>query len=317
MRKAKWSLALVTAAAAASFGPSAHGATIYEPFDYDSGVSLTSGLGAGDGFAAGQTWGGGAGAAYTITAGGLSLGSLSTSGRAVSGSTTAGITAGRQVGVALTGDVFASYLFNIAARPTGSVGNFAEVRVHTSQAGAGSASGVHFRMEADQHNGGATPKPGISYEGINDTAATVGSSTPATGTTYIYLAKFTNVGETLGAVNTASATMWILTADQFDHFRAGGLTEGELNGAPLGTGATDVFDRTSDGSVAAGTFSLNTSNYVQLATLGTGGNPTSITYDELRFGVTLDDVTPVPEPAGLASLAAVAVAGLLRRRRAR
>ncbi|HSI34413.1 MAG TPA: hypothetical protein VK986_12555, partial [Tepidisphaeraceae bacterium] len=167
MRKAKWSLALVTAAAAASFGPSARGATIYEPFDYDSGLSLTSGLGTGDGFAAGQTWGGGSGAGYTITAGGLSLGSLSVGGRAVSGSTTAGLTAGRQVGVTMTGDVFASFLFNIAARPTGAVDNFAEVRVHTTQAGAGSAAGVHFRMEPDQHNAGAAPKSGISYDGTN------------------------------------------------------------------------------------------------------------------------------------------------------
>ncbi|HSI35133.1 MAG TPA: PEP-CTERM sorting domain-containing protein, partial [Tepidisphaeraceae bacterium] len=144
--------------------------------------------------------------------------------------------------------------------------------------------------------------------------AAVGSNPPATGTTYIYLAKFTNVGDTLGAVNTASATMWILTAAQFDNFRADGLTEGELSGAALGSGPTEVFDRTSDSSVAAGTFSLNTTNFVQLATLGTA-SPTTITYDELRFGTTLNDVTPVPEPAGLAALGVAAAAALLRRRR--
>lgn len=293
----------------------ASGATIYDGFDYPTGA-LNAQTGTGDGFNAGANWGGSSSAGYTVAASGLTFGSLATSGRAVTVSTVTGQTVGRQLGTTLTGDVFASFLFNFTARPAGAVDNFTEVRLHTSQGGSGTTAGVHFRMEPDQHNSAATPRPAISYEGVNSTAPAVGTSTPALSTTYIYLAKFTNVGSAVAVGNTASAAMWILTQAQFENFRGDGLTEAELNAANVGSGAGDVFDRVSDITIeTAGTFSVNSSNFLQMATLGTTGNTTTITYDELRMGTSLDDVTPVPEP-GMALLG-VCIAGMLWRRRRR
>jgi hypothetical protein len=130
------------------------------------------------------------------------------------------------------------------------------------------------------------------------------------GTTYLMLF----AAEGLGDTSTPALSIWLLTSDQFDNFKAEGLTKAELDGASEGALATDV---TAKASVSGGDADFLTDQYLQFFHYGRSGLAIEMQYDEIRLSdESLDAVTPViPEPATMAVLGLGGLA-MLRRRRA-
>ncbi len=224
----------------------------------------------------------------------------STSGRAFGGTLSASATVGSTL--------YGAYLVNISAFGGGTTA-LHEVRVNTGAATAGGSS--YFRSQSDSS---ATSVNGtaVAYDNTPGTAG----ATLSLNTTYIVLSEYTNVGAALSGGSPGTATQWVLTLDQFNNFRPDGLTVLELNGATVGTGTTNVFSRTSD-SVTSGTGGLfDGSRAVQFAAVGATGLAATANYDALRYGTSLDLVTPIPEPStwALVGLGLSAVLFLRRRR---
>ncbi len=121
-------------------------------------------------------------------------------------------------------------------------------------------------------------------------------------TTYMALFKVTP-----GSGN-ASIKDWILTSDQFDNFRAGGLNESALDSASLGTGATSVLQR---GSLGNGSASFDSDKNLVL-----GVYKSEATFDEIRFSNTgFDEVAPIiPEPTTISVLLMMLGVAYVRRR---
>jgi hypothetical protein len=108
----------------------------------------------------------------------------------------------------------------------------------------------------------------------------------ALNTTYLVLFEITNVA------GPGNLNLWILTGEQFAHFKAGGLTVGELDAATQGTGTENVLGKVS--TTHSGALPIvNTKNLIVRQSANDSG---TFRYDEIRLGTTLDDVTPVPSP---------------------
>lgn len=75
---------------------------------------------------------------------------------------------------------------------------------------------------------------------VRGTEAELGGTAIDTGTTYLMLFKATNLN---AAAGNSALRVWVLTATQFQTFRAGGISETELDAATLGTGADHVLQR--------------------------------------------------------------------------
>jgi len=242
-------------------------------------------------------------AGYTIQATGLSLGSLQTSGGALA------FTSGTNVigpdieigATAFTGTLWSSYLVNLASPKGGNTGDGAVVRIGTSP--ADSANG-HFNSWADSRTSGtASTNVGIGY-GSTTPTATNGTAPLAVSTTYIIISSFTNVGASLSSGTSGVAKLWALNASQFASFLAAGGDEAALAGTSVTATATQT--------VTTGTFTFSSSNAIGLVTVGDIG-----VIDELRFGSSLADVTPIPEPATTALLLGIGCGVLITRRRIR
>jgi hypothetical protein len=122
------------------------------------------------------------------------------------------------------------------------------------------------------------------------------------------IGRFTRVGSGLTSGSPGVGTVFALTLAQYGSFLAGGATDSYLDTTAVGTASNQISARISD-SVTSGTFSLATGNYTHFVSVGE-----SLTFDELRFGSKLADVTPVPEPsAGILVLGGFAVLLVLRR----
>ncbi len=190
-------------------------------------------------------------------------------------------------GPTVTGTLYSSYLTNLIT-PQNSA-SVVSLRVNATSTTAG--SGSYFHAFGDCNSNTFT---GSQYDANNQ--FTSSGVTLGNNTVYLVIGRFTNVGSALSAGNPGVATTFVLTAEQFDHFKAGGFTDAELDAAPVGAAADAVTSRVSDAPVASGTFSLTAGRGIQFGpgnALTAGINQT-IAYDELRFGVSLPDVLPLP-----------------------
>jgi hypothetical protein len=230
--------------------------------------------------------------------------SFITSGGSVTFGTTTTVGAAK---LSLTGDyagtLWMSYLVNLTARG-GNASDGIALRVTNDNA----SGGDRFDLMADTRN--SSTNAGVGYDG--GTANSTNSGVNLTlGTTYLLIGSFTNVGVGLTVGNPGVGTMYALTAAQFASFQAAGGTESYLTTTAIGTGAGQVTARISDAAVTTGTFNFRSTDFASMVAVnGTG------TFDELRYGTTLNDVTTIPEP-GTATLLAIAGLGTLATRRRR
>ena len=232
--------------------------------------------------------GGGTAAVNSLGAVGLELGNLQVSGgRALYSSPTgaASYIGFRYNGPEVTGTFYSSFLTRIetSQNNASSVG----LRVNTLNNASGASS--YFYTFADTAAGTRT---GIQYE--NAAAGTVSSSqTLPLNEVYAVIGRFTRVGLALSPQTPGLATTFVLTATQFDHFKAGGFIDEELDNAPIGTGTMEVFSRVSDAAVTSGSFNiLSSGRGIQFGVGNAGANQT-VSYDEIRMGSSLDAVLPL------------------------
>ena len=156
----------------------------------------------------------------------------------------------------------------------------------------------------------ADRKIGAGFDGTSTSSA---NTALLTGTTYMYVSKYTNVGTTLSAGTPGTATTWILTLDQYNALHtADNLTEDGLNALNA------VTRRVTDGAVTTGSFAFDTSGYLTLKADAPNfnGHQINATWDEIKYGTEIGDVIGVvPEPSSVALLGlAAGVLGVRRRR---
>lgn len=304
-RNPRVSLALLLAVLA-SFAPSVH-ATLYV---YEGFNGYTTGALAGqkpNGNTVGLDTninyyddGGNRTAGFAIHSTGLALGSLQTGAGALAFSSGTYVIGADISQTAVTGTLWSSYLVNFSTNSATS-GNGTLVRIGSTPADSG--TNTRFTSWADSRN--SSTNIGVAYNGATGTDGTAGL---ATGTTYILISKFTNVGTSLSAGTPGTATLWALTAAQFDSFIAAGGTEDLLLPASVTATATQT-------TTTGGPFTFNSNTAFGIVAVGNAG-----VIDELRYGSTLADVIPtaIPEPAATTALAGLAAAlcAVRRNRRA-
>lgn len=238
---------------------------------------------------------------YTIQSGGLTLGSLQTSGGALAFSSGTNVIGADISQTAYTGTLWSSYLINFSTINTDTSGSGALVRIGATP--AESSTNTHFTSWADSRNGSSN-NVAVGYSG---TTGTDGNFGLALNVTYIVLSSYTNAGASLSGTTQGKATLWVMTGAQFDSFIAAGGTETALQNASVTATATQTVS-------AGGPFTFNSNTAFGIVTVNDVG-----VIDELRFGSALADVTPIaiPEPAATSTLAALAVALCVVRRKHR
>ncbi len=281
---------------------------VYEGFNYTNGVALntltpnasTVGLDKTVAYA-------GNGVTNYTTGSGLTFGALNTIGGSITSA--ANLTAVGSAKMSLSsyvGTLWSSYLVNFSSMSTADKGNGALTRVANDIAN----SGERFNSYADARipSGSPTTNLGISYNAANN--ITVGSTSLSLNTTYIIISKYTDVGSLISA-GTGTGTLYALSLSQFGSFISAGGTEAYLNAATIGTGASNVTGRVSstNNNGTPTNYLFQSGAYAEFVNVSDG-----VTFDELRYGSTLTDVVPVPEPGTLA-LVATGVLGLVVSRR--
>lgn len=296
---------------------------VYEGFNYglSNGVSMNgvtssaTGL-TGDYKVTNST----ANASTTFAATGLSFGSsfFATAGGALALSQTntfftedsASTTSVRLNTGAQTGTLYQSYLFRIAdlgaSRATTGL-RLQEVDIPAS----GSLATFSTAPDGLTFAGSSAPsRPGVAYQNANSAVFAGNTTTISTAVTYLGLARFTNAGTALSAGTPGVATFWVLNQTGYENWLgAGGADE-----ANLSTYATWTATQT----LTSGTILFNNDRY-QHFFIWSGTDPSSsaTTYDELRWGTTLQSVAVIPEPATAALILPVALFLLVLRQRRR
>lgn len=277
---------LLAAAAHSSMGS----LLVYEGFNGYSGNLSTATPNANTiGLNQSTAYGGSGVANFTINGSSLAFGSqFVTSGGSVT--TTSGTAvAAAALSLSVTpyvGTLYNSYLVNLTSRGAltgdGSLGRIASNNSNSNE---------RFLSLADSRNN--TTNVGAGYDGT-----VAGSSvTLGLGTTYLMIARYNSVGSSL-ATNGGNGTVYALTLSQYESFVAAGRTDSYLDSAGIGGTATEITARISDTSTTSGTYSFATGSFAQFVSVG---NVTI--FDEMRYGTTLLDVTPIPEPSSTALLA--------------
>jgi hypothetical protein len=177
-----------------------------------------------------------------------------------------------------TGTTYSSYLVNFAGLPT-------TANAFSAATGAMGNLQASFKQSTSEFS----TKPGVGMgTGSGGTAYT-----PTTSTTYLVLARNTNVGTTLSVSTTGVSDLWVMDLASYDAWFTAGANEGNLSSFADAT-ATQTL-------TTGGPFTLNGTFSTAL---NTGGNNYTITgtYDEFRVGALLSDVVAVPEPGAIALL---------------
>ena len=246
-----------------------------------------------------------------IAASGISFGSLQTSGSALTIPNNTVVIGGTlSLASSYSGTLWSSYLvrFNAPLSTTG--GNGMEIRISDSISGTTNA---RFRVFADTRSG--TPNViGSDYNtadlsGIgnsSDPALLTGTTSPSTpGTDYLLISSFTNAGT--GVVGSGVATTWALTLAQFETMMSSGIpVETYLADATLG----QYYAKATNTDTELATDTFENGDNLQIVSVGD-----NVTLDEIRFGTSLADVLPVPEPtSALLGFASLGLATLRRKR---
>jgi hypothetical protein len=236
---------------------------------------------------------------FSIQSTGLTLGSLQTGTGALAFSSGTFVIGADISQTAITGTLWSSYLINFSTNSAAS-GNGTLVRIGTTPADSG--TNTRFTSWADSRN--TSTNVGVAYNGATGTDGTAGL---ATGTTYIIISRFTNVGSTLTSGAPGTATLWAMTASQFNSFIAAGGTEVALESASVVATATQS-------TTTGGPFTFNSNSAFGIVAVGNVG-----VIDELRYGSALVDVTftAIPEPAATTALVGLAAALCTVRRKRR
>ncbi|MDF3056925.1 MAG: anchor protein [Rariglobus sp.] len=227
---------------------------------------------------------------YTLQSSSLSFAGLQTSGGSLNFSAgTNVIGADIDIATPFTGTLWSSYLVRLSTKSTGLSGDGATIRIGTTPSDSSTTN--HFNSWADSRSSSTNVAVGYGSTGTN------GTGTLALNTTYIVINRFTNVGNASGG----TATLWALTVAQYNTFRLNGGDEAALGGTTVTATASNTL---------TGTFVFSSTQAVGIVTVNDAG-----AYDELRFGSTLADVTPIPEPATSAALLGLACGLVLAARR--
>lgn len=243
-----------------------------------TGIALTGGATYGNGSSGNQP------DTLVITNTGMTFGSLVTSGGAITFGTGTNVASIGTTSTTSGTTVWGSYLVSMSSTSSsGSDGM--EVRLNTTS--TSSSGDAYFRSGADAR-GASSAGLGVGYD-VNLTAG----GTLTNGTNYIILSKF-NFGPSGGA------SVWALNSTQFAAFVAADRDESFLTSSNVTAFATDA---------QTGSFGWNGAFFEIVNQNVTG------TLDEIRFGESLLDVTPIPEPASLSLLGAGSLLFLRRRRK--
>ena len=189
-----------------------------------------------------------------------------------------------RLGVALnagtvTGTVYTSYLANFSTLGT-VAGPIASSHLNSTTGGTDATCWFRSDVAASV----TLKRPGVGYD-ATEAAATTGNL--VSGTTYLVVSKFTNVGSALSAGSPGVATTWVFTQAAYDNWYYAGALESQLGTYASFTAAE---------SVTSGTFTFNNTRFAQLVA-GTGaGAAEAVTFDELRYGTELVDVVKAITP---------------------
>jgi autotransporter-associated beta strand protein len=197
----------------------------------------------------------------------------------------------RKLTVNQTGTLWGSFLF----KSVGVVDSTTTLLsyVVNSTAGGGDYQGTTKFGVTPKRYQGTSGDVRLGGDGSNPTAQNnVGGTSVTQGVTYLVLFKVENLIASGGAATSQAITSWILSAEQYDNFKSGGLTEAELNAATQGSIATNVTQRTTLTATKKASFSTNDYLTVQ------SGNAGDFMNDEFRFSdASLAEVAPAGTPA--------------------
>ncbi len=273
---------------------------VYEGFDYALANNATIAGQSGSGSGTQGTWAvtnaGTASSLYQTT--GLTFGSnfATSAGGSLRQTSSYGGAAAQQTTATLllntttTGTLWNSYLVNYSSISLGNSG-FARQGVATDSTG----TTVNLLSQVYSNTLATDRKLGSGY----DASPSASSNTSfVTGTNYLFISSFTNVGTALSVGTTGVATTWVFTQAGYDNW----VTLGNSAQSALDTYA---FKKTTDTAVTTGTYGFDSVGYLAFQTNAPDNNGQVFTaiYDELRYGTDLSDVvSAVPEPSTYAAI---------------
>lgn len=135
--------------------------------------------------------------------------------------------------------------------------------------------------------------PAVAYAQIAG-ASTGQGGAPERG---LVLGRFTNVGMPLSASNPGTATLWMLSVEQFEYFKEAGLTDNELDLATTGENPNQISGRATQTITSANDNTFQSGDmFLSKLTIDDDGRDAYV-IDAIRYGSSLNDVTPIPEPS--------------------
>ncbi|MCF7730961.1 MAG: CotH kinase family protein [Akkermansiaceae bacterium] len=249
--------------------------TAYDGFDYTPD-EVVVGKNGGSGFSGAWVNEGTNGTGYVVKPDGLTFSDLSVTGGRVqvqaNGGWAASSRIGRDLSASASGQTYGSFLYR---RENDNSPNTVAGLLVGAPAMADNDHTAQFYPDEWQQN--------VGVRAGGDPVATATGQPLAKGETFLVLFSANLAAES------QALSMWVLSRNQFDTFKNGGLTASELNNASVGSGNTNVWAR----ATASGTFDpLGPTNNLKFMAFG-GADGIQVSYDELRLSKTsLADAAP-------------------------
>jgi hypothetical protein len=148
---------------------------------------------------------------------------------------------------------------------------------------------AQFSLLPDGNNAGSKARLYLRGNSLTDPD----NESVLAGETYLVLFKVTKVNG--DASEGSELTMWILTADQFAHFKETGLTEAALDSATIGREAGEVLSRLAHARTGSARPLFTSAAYLQFRHFNSSGIKS---FDEVRLSTAqtdagLAEVTPI------------------------